>query len=622
LVQRILVLVDFNQIGKQHGYVHVKWEPSPDNRYLAYSLDTTGDEFYKLQIRDLSKNCILVKEINNVDTFEWANGTSLYYTVYGKNQSHLCPSKVQVTRIESDDDDVVIYTEHDSSRYLDISCCKDCEFMTVYSWSMTSSSDVQIYVMNLSKPLNGLTTIHKCVSSGDSCSLEHHQGFFYIMTNARLSEKNITSGNYYMIRCRVEDVESNIWQIIIPPSEDLSLQEMDMFNEYMVLLFNKNGSPTMCSIKLPIDSSCKNNIMNIDDLDPWFFPVPSESCTIAPAEDYNHNFMSSVYRAEVSSPLMSARYVDYYMSHNRSTLEEDEDIQGSVSESLDVESISSDNEDVEVSSSYDGYALERKEVISHDGVGIPLTIMYSHKMYEKGKSPGILHGYGAYGRDCSAKDWCPLRFCLLDAGWVFAFADVRGGGGKDSCWHKNGSGLNKTNSIKDFVSCGEFLINEGYVHQHRLGAVGGSAGGLLVGAAINMSPHLFRAAILRVPLLDVCNSLLDPSLPFTLGSVGSRREYGNPEIKLELEAIRSYSPYSNVRSGVCYPSMLVTAHFHDSRVGVWEGAKWVAKIRESTRTNGSSVVLKTSMVGGHLGEHRSHSQYRNLALIKVMGGTI
>ncbi|KAM7487538.1 hypothetical protein LguiB_025022 [Lonicera macranthoides] len=474
-----------------------------------------------------------------------------------------------------------------------------------------------VYVIDVTNPYDGLRRFHKRVRDVQ-CFLEHHHGFFYILTNAALGEdKKFSSKNYYLARCQVADVQSDNWQNIIVPSEDVCLQDMDIFNEHMVLFLSKKGSPVICSIKLPIDLSCKKD-MEIDNLDPWYFPLPSNSCTIIPG--LNHDFMNSVYR------VMPDVIVDYDMSENAFSIVHQEEVlltsAGSCSlidgreNNVLVNAPSYKDKDVqngeveELVNFSNAYTCERKEVISHDGLGIPLTILYSQKSYQKGQSPGLLQGYGAYG-EVLDKSWCADRMGLLDRGWVIAFADVRGGGGVDPSWHKTGSGLHKLNSIKDFVSCGEYLINEGYVHKYRLGALGHSAGGLLVGAAINMYPELFRAAILKVPFLDICNTLLDPSLPLT---VLDYEEFGNPQIKSQFQSILSYSPYDNIPQGVCCPAMLVTSSFHDSRVGVWEAAKWVAKVRDSTCSScSSSVILKTNMRGGHFGEGGRFSQCEETA---------
>uniref|UniRef100_A0A5B7BPF8 Prolyl endopeptidase n=1 Tax=Davidia involucrata TaxID=16924 RepID=A0A5B7BPF8_DAVIN len=392
----------------------------------------------------------------------------------------------------------------------------------------------------------------------------------------------------------------------------------------------------ICSINLPIDMNCKNH-MEIDDLNPWFFPLPSNACRIVPGS--NHDFMNSGYRMVLSSPVMPDVIVDYDMSTLTFSIVQQEEVLG-VSATTGSCSLTYDRETNELLDApmdkdkyvqnnevqrwrdfSDAYSCERKEVISHDGIRIPLTILYSGKAYQKGQSPGLLQGYGAYG-EVLDKSWCADRLSLLDRGWMVAFADVRGGGGDDPSWHKSGSGLYKLNSIYDFVSCGKYLVDEGYVHKDQLGAVGYSAGCLLVGAAINMHPELFRAAILKVPFLDICNTLLDPSLPLTILDY---EEFGNPQIQSQLASILSYSPYDNIPRGVCHPSVLVTASFHDSRVGAWEAAKWVAKVRDTTCSSCShSVILKTNMSGGHFGEGGRFGQceetaYEYAFLMKVMG---
>lgn len=492
-------------------------------------------------------------------------------------------------------------------------------------------------MIDATNPLGGLRRVHKRVS-GVQYFLEHHYGFFYILTNSPLSEnEECSGGDYYLARCQAEKLYSANWQNIILPGEDISLQDMDIFNGHLVLFVSKKGVPMLCSINLSINFECKHQ-MEIENLNPWFFPLPS-SCSIVPGS--NHDFMSSVYRAVLSSPVMPDVIVDYDMSRQTFSIVQQEELDGA-SDSAGLNSVASELETNEVidtrncednnyQSGLQGwkvfsrlYSCERKEVVSHDGVKVPLTILYSRKAWLRDHSPGLLQAYGAYG-EVLDKSWCTDRLSLLDRGWVVAFADVRGGGGGggDSSWHKFGCGLYKRNSIHDLTSCGKYLVNEGYVCKHKLGAIGYSAGCLLVGAAINMYPKLFCAAILKVPFLDICNTMLDPSLPLTKLDY---EEFGNPQIQSQFEYIQSYSPYDNIPSGVCHPSVLVTASFHDSRVGVWEAAKWVAKVRDRMCSACShSVILKTNMTGGHFGEGGRYSQCEETAydyafLIKVCGG--
>ncbi|XP_052198728.1 uncharacterized protein LOC127805924 isoform X1 [Diospyros lotus] len=606
------VLLDWNAIAQQYGYVHVgTCRVSPDHRFLAYTLDITGSENFMLQIKDLRTGHILPKlRADAVVSLAWAqDGSTLFYTVSDENQR---PYRVLSTKLGSDS--MVadpIFTENDSRFCVDITSTKDGKFITVNSNSRTSS---EVYAIDTINSQDGLQRLCKRVP-GVQYFLEHHCGFFYILTNASLSKgKELCPGSYYLARCRVEDTKSGNWQNIILPSEDFSLRDMDIFNGHLVLFLDKKDSFCICSINMPIDVDFKN-CLDIDDLAPWFFPVPSNLCTMVPGS--NHDFMSSVYRVVLSSPVMPDIIVDYDMSKHTFSIVQQEEVLGvsaatgsfsqnsfrEVNELLDTRWHKGEylqkNERWSWNDLSDAYSCERMEVLSHDGVGVLLTILYSKKTHQKGQCPGLLLGYGAYG-EVLDKSWCAERLSLLDHGWVVAFADVRGGGGVDPYWHSSGSGLQKLNSIYDFVSCGKYLVSEGYVHKGKLGAVGHSAGCILVGAAINMYPELFHAAVMKVPFLDICNTLLDPRLPLTILDY---EEFGDPQIQEQLESILQYSPYDNIHGGVCYPSVLVTASFHDSRVGVWEAAKWVAKVRDITCSAcASSVILKTNMSGGHFGE--------------------
>ncbi|PSR88196.1 Protease [Actinidia chinensis var. chinensis] len=632
--EREEILLDWNEIAEQYGYVHVgTCRVSPDHNFLAYTLDITGSEKFMLQIKDLTTGHILPKlRVDGVVSLAWAqDGCTLFYTVSDENQRSY---RVLCTKLGSDSMfDVPVFTENDSSFFVDIASTKDGKFITVNSNSRTSS---EVYTIDASNPQDGLQKLRKRVP-GVKYFVEHHCGFFYILTNASLSEdKELSTGNYYLGRLRVEDTHLDNWQDIILPSEGSSLQDMDIFNGHLVLFIGEKDSTQICSINLPIDVNCKH-CLEVDDLAPWFFPLPSNLCTFSPGS--NHDFMSSVYRVVLSSPAMADVIVDYDMSSLTFSIVHKEEVLGvsATSGSFSQTSETEVNEFLDTSKDNqkrvrndevwtwkdfsDAYLCERKEVISCDGVGVPLTIVYSRTTHKKDQSPGLLLGYGAYG-EVLDKSWSSDRLSLLDRGWVVAFADVRGGAGFDPSWHKSGTGLHKLNSIHDFVSCGKYLVNKGYVHTYKLGAVGDSAGSLLVGAAINMYPELFRAAILKVPFLDMCNTLLDPTLPLTILDY---EEFGNPQIRPQLESILHYSPYDNIPERVCCPPVLVKASFHDSRVGVWEAAKWVAKVRDTTCSSCScSVILKTNMSGGHFGEggrfgHCEEMSYEYAFLMKAMG---
>ncbi|KAJ1412096.1 Peptidase S9, prolyl oligopeptidase, catalytic domain [Sesbania bispinosa] len=616
------VLLDWNQLAEKYGYVHVgTCRVSPDHNYLAYTVDISGGERFMLQVKDLRSGLIDPKvEVDGVVSLAWAqDASSLFYTVSDENQR---PYRVLCRKLGYGHmNDIPVFTESDSSFCVDITSTKDGKFITVY-------------IIDSANPMDGLQRICKR-TTGIQYFVEHHSGLFYILTNAPLPDGQWSGEDYYLVRCPAEDIESAKLHNIILPDKDMSLCDMDIFNGHLILFLNKKGLPLLCSLNFPIQIDFKDQVY-IQDLKPWYFPLPSNTCSATPGS--NHDFLNTVYRVVLSSPVMPDVIVDYDMSrHTYSIVHQEEVNCDSVGQSQipyfelhknKIQEAQSDKKECALNSSSqrwkdfsEVYCCQREEVISHDGERVPLTIVYSRKSWQKGQSPGLLVGYGAYGEDLD-KSWCSDRLSLLDRGWVVAFADVRGGGGGGPSWHKSGCGLNKHNSIFDFVSCGNYLVNEGYIHRDQLSAIGWSAGCLLVGAAMNMYPQLFRAAILKVPFLDVCNTLLDPSLPLTILDY---EEFGNPQIQLNFDSIFSYSPYDNIPQGICFPSVMITAAVNDSRVGVWEGAKWVAKVRDSTCSHCShAVIMKTSMIGGHFGEGGRYAQcdetaYEYAFLMKAFG---
>ncbi|KAL9246314.1 hypothetical protein vseg_019864 [Gypsophila vaccaria] len=602
-------LLDWNEIAEKYGYVHVgTCRVSPDHDYLAYTLDINGSERFFLQIKDLRDGHVIpTVKADSVVSLAWAQDSSaVLYTVPDDNQR---PYRVHCKDVKSDVD-TLIFTEDDSRFCVDITSTKDGKFITINSNSRTSS---EVFVLDAASPLDSLRRLHKRVD-GVQYFLEHHQGRFYVLTNYPSAEVGMLqreSEKFYIGIREVEDKDSTNWQNIILPSEGTNFLDMDMFDKHLVLFLDKEGSSAMCSIDLPVDASCKD-VIDLKHLNPWIFPVPSDVCQMAPGS--NHDYFTSAYRAVLSSPVMPDLIVEYDMSTRTFSLIHQEEVLHATKRvhtdspgfGVHGSGIKMKNDDHRHEQSFKGlqnweefsasYACETHKVVSHDA-------------------------YGAYG-EVLDKCWCPDRLSLLERGWVLAFADVRGGGGSDPSWHQLGSGANKMNSVHDYVSCAEYLVNEGYAQKDKLAAIGYSAGALLVGAAMNSNPALFCAAILKVPFLDICNTLMDETLPLTILDY---EEFGNPKIKAEFETIMKYSPYDNICRGSCYPAMLVTAAFNDSRVGVWEAAKWVAKVRESTCTSCSrAVILKTEMHGGHFGEggrygHSKEKAYEYAFLMKVMG---
>uniref|UniRef100_A0A453L1U3 Prolyl endopeptidase n=1 Tax=Aegilops tauschii subsp. strangulata TaxID=200361 RepID=A0A453L1U3_AEGTS len=595
------VLLDWNEIAEKFGYVHIgSCRISPNHRFLAYTLDTSGGELFSLEVKDLqSKHVIFSPPDKGIVSLAWAHDSeNLLYTVCDET---LRPNQVFCKKMQSDEAGLLVFMEDDVNCCVDITSTKDFKYITVNSNTRTSSEE-GVYVMESGNVREGLWPVQKRTNKVQYF-LEHHNGFFYILTNAPLKDTETAVEGYYLARCRAEKSLMDKWQVVALPGPDCTFQDMDIFHEHLVLFLQKDGLPLFCSIDLPVQIDFQEP-KELGDFAPWFFPIPSNLCSILPGP--NNDFMSSTFRLVVSSPVIPDLTVDYDMRKKTFTIVDQEEVTGLCSSiytvgQSNVSSIQQNLQLIEDSQSWSDLSkllsCERVQVVSHDGVSIPLVILYSREAHIHGESPGILYGYGAYGEDLD-KSWCSDRLSLLARGWVLAFADVRGGG--DPSWHIAGTKINKINSIQDFAACGMHLIKEGFVHESRLCAMGSSAGSLLVGAVVNMLPNLFSAAVLKVPFLDICNTMLDPTLPLTILDY---EEFGDPNIPVEFDAIRSYSPYDNLSPGKCYPSILVTASFNDTRVGVWEAAKWVSKVRDVTCPSCSkSVVLKTNMQSGHFGE--------------------
>ncbi|KAL5123446.1 O-fucosyltransferase 34 [Glycine soja] len=513
------ILLDWNELAEKYGYVNVgTCRVSPDHNYLAYTLDISGGERFTLQIKDLRSGLIDPKlEVYGAVSLAWAQDASYLVLCRRLGYDH--------------EDDLAFLCGHNKHKRRQI---HNREFklknfirgrnllvlLYEYIMKLLFSSDMLILMLitDSVNPSNGLQKICNR-TSGVQYFVEHHSGLFYILTNAPIPDAEWSGQGYYLVRSRIEDVESAKFQSIILPDKDTSLCDMDIFNGYLVLFFTKKGLPLLCSLNLPMQIDFKHQVY-IQDLKPWYFPLPSNTCSVSPGS--NHDFLNMVYRVVLSSPVMPDVIVDYDMSrHTYSIVHQEEVNCDSVGQSCiptfvlnknksKIQEAHGDNK--ECATNFNSqrwkdfshvYCCQREEVISDDGVRVPLTIVYSRESWKKGQSPGLLVSYGAYGEDLD-KSWCSDRLSLLDRGWVVAFADVRGGGGGGPSWHKSGSGLNKLNSIFDFVSCGNYLVNEGYVQSDLLSAIGWSAGCLLVGAAMNMHPQLFRAVILkRLKLLRV-----------------------------------------------------------------------------------------------------------------------
>ncbi|CAM6122299.1 unnamed protein product [Calypogeia fissa] len=625
------VLLDQNSLVEQFGYAQLgTCRLSEDHNLLAYTLDIAGNEIFTLFIKDLKSGQIMTEQTTEgVVNVEWARKSStIFYTVADEL---LRPSRILCRSLDSNDGDKLIFEENDPSCFLDVSRTKDWSFITVNVNSKTLS---EVYLINAEDPAGDLQLV-KGRKSGVQYFVEHHEGFLYVLTNDVLNATcpPEVSGNYQLVRCPYKQLSSHNWQQVVGLQQGVFIEDMELFEKYLVLYQRQGGLPRIQVIQLPLTSS-------LDDLSIRTLLLPQEVCTIVPGA--NEDFHLAVLRISVSSANLPETVLEYNLaSGNSKVLQQDEVVglsqlshrrrgktfsdqsQGwvtSLSSKPALKSIvnkESRNELVDLSADY---ICQQHHVVGVDGTSVPVTVVHSCKLRKDGQNPALLIGYGAYGKSLEV-EWCSERLSLLDRGWVIAFSHVRGGGELGKSWHRSGQLLQKKNSFSDFVASANFLVDEKYAHKCKLCALGNSAGGLLVASAVNLCPSLFRAIVLQVPFLDVKNTLLDKTLPL---SVHEYDEWGDPDDPEAFANISSFSPYDNVQAGAPYPATLVKSGFLDTRVGYWEASKWVAKVRDSTKKVPPTVILlKTSMDTGHFGDGGHFRRLRETAydyafLIKIM----
>ncbi|KAI6700127.1 hypothetical protein NL676_014451 [Syzygium grande] len=611
-------LVDYNQEAERFGgYAYEELsEVSPSHQFLAYTMYDKDNDFFKLSVRNLNSGSLCSKpQAERVSGLAWAkDGKALLYVVTDQNKR---PCRLYCSMIGSTEEDVLLLQELDDNVHINIRHTKDFQFVTVNTFSVASS---KVFLINAADPLSGMTLVWE---SEDLCHciVEHHQAYLFLFTDATKDGKPVE--NHYLLRCPVNPFYGPAtWENVFVDDEDSVIEDVDFSDKYLVLILRKDGNYRVCSVALPLG---KGQI-HLKEANPCFLPLPKFVSQISPGPNYD--YYSTTMRFTISSPVMPDAVVDYDLSngmwniiqqqnllHERTRIlygtASSPSIHGKSSSMTEVKS--EDNLWNELS---EFYACERHGVPSCNGIVVPLTIVYSRTNKKENSKPGLLHGHGAYG-ELLDKRWCSELKSLLDRGWVVAYADVRGGGGRGRSWHHDGRNRKKRNSIEDYISCARFLIDKEMVHENKLAGWGYSAGGLLVASAINKCPDLFRAAVLKVPFLDATNTLLYPILPLTASDY---EEFGYPGDIDDFRAIREYSPYDNIPKDVSFPGILVTSSF-STRFGVWEAAKWVARVRENTIYDPERPILlnlSTDIVEENRYLHCKESALETAFLIKVV----
>jgi len=559
------VILDVNALAEGHDYYRVtRRDVSPDHRYLAYAVDTTGYEAVSICVKDLETGQTVQDVITEAAPFvlAWANdgGRTLFY---GRTDETKRTNRVYRHALGSEPDrDVLVRSEDDPKFRLSVFRTRSDDYMGVASFSATTN---EIWIIDATRPAQDPRVIAPR-RPGVRYWGDHRKGpdggWFYLVTDAD------DCPNFKLVATPVADPGPESWRVLIPHSREVFLTDVDVFARHMVISERRGGYRAM-------------RVWRFSDGAEHLIELPE--VVSAAAASGNHEYDMDTVRFSYTSLVTPRSVFDYDMNTRKRTLLKREEILGG----------------------YDpaNYETHRLYALATDGVQVPISIVHRKGLVLNGQNPCLLYGYGSYG--ASMDPWFSSNnVSLLDRGFVYAIAHVRGGSEMGRHWKEEGRMFNKRNTFTDFIACAERLIERGYTSPDNLAIRGGSAGGLLIGAVLNMRPDLFAAAHAAVPFVDVVNTMLDAAIPLTTGEY---EEWGNPAEDEYYFYIKSYSPYDNV-TAQAYPHILITAGLNDPRVHYWEPAKWAAKLR-ATKVGDDLLLLKTNMGAGHGGASGRYGRY-------------
>ena len=557
------ILLNGNIMSLGHAYFSIDdYEVSPDNQTLAYCVDTVGRRIYTTMFKDLRTGEAIGTIISGTTgSLAWANDNkTLFYTL--KNPETLRSEKLMTHVMNGNQADVLVYHETDEAYDLDVFRSKSDKMIVVLAESVTST---EYRFLDANNPASELRIVQKR-EKGLEYELEHYNDKFYILTNYKAK-------NFRLMETTVDNPSKKNWKEVIAHRNEVLLEDIEVFKDFLVVSERKSGLIQLRIMEL------QNNLEH-------YLNFGEEVYTADIL--YNPSFDTDLLRFSYNSLTTPNSTFDYNMRSREKILLKQQEIVGGFNS--------------------DEYIAKRLYAPTPDGKKVPVSLVYRKDTKLDGRTPLLLYGYGAYG--CTIDPtFSVARISLLDRGFVFAIAHVRGCQTLGREWYDDGKLLNKRNTFTDFITCAEYLIAEKYAGAEHLCAIGGSAGGLLIGAVVNMRPDLFKAVIAAVPFVDVITTMSDKSIPLTIGEY---EEWGNPEDEMFYDYIMSYSPYDNV-CAQAYPNMLVTTGLHDSQVQYWEPAKWVAKLREM-KTDDNLLLMHTNMDAGHCGASGRFEQYRETAL--------
>ncbi|NND09894.1 MAG: S9 family peptidase [Flavobacteriaceae bacterium] len=548
------LLFDCNELAKGHSYFKlVGLSISPDNEKIAFGIDTVSRRKYTIQVKNLKTGKLYEEEmLNTTGGSSWANDNkTLFYT--RKDERTLRSDKIYKHKLGHDSSkDVVVYHEKDETFGTYIFKTKSKKYLVIGSFSTLSN---EYRILDADSPDGNFKLFHKRERNLEY-DISHYDGYFYIVTNRD------GATNFKLMRAPEDNTSKNYWEEIIPHRKDVLLEGITIFKDYLVISERKNG-------------------LNQIRVKPWnenkpeyYLPFDNETYTAYPT--VNVDFDSDILRYAYNSLTTPSSVIDFNMTDRTLEIKKEQEVLGGKFKK-------------------ENYVSERVWATAQDGTKVPISMVYRKGLKKDSTAPLLLYAYGSYGVTIDPS-FSSIRLSLLDRGFIFAIAHIRGGQYLGRPWYENGKLLDKKNTFTDFIDCSRFLIEKKYTSANHLYAMGGSAGGLLMGAIANMSPELYNGIIGAVPFVDVVTTMLDDSIPLTTGEYD---EWGNPKKKEYYEYMKSYSPYDNVKSQE-YPNMLITTGLHDSQVQYWEPAKWVAKLR-SLKTDSNLLLLRTNMDTGHGG---------------------
>lgn len=558
------VMVDVNELAKGHSYYQAAgFSISPNNRYLAFGVDTVSRRIYTIRIKDLETGAFLPDQLPQTTSYAvWANDNkTLFYTV--KDKTTLRPYRIYKhvlgNPIEKDE---LIYEEKDDRFTCVASKVKSKEYLTIHSSSSTTD---EYRILSADSPHNPFQLFQERVP-GVEYALDHDGDYFYLLTNHQAQ-------NFRVMRSKAEATTMNNWEEVVPHREDVLVEDIELFKDLLVVDERSKGL---------------NRFQVIDKKSGNSHYISFKEETYTAYLTGNVSLEASKIRYSFNSLTTPASVIDYDPATKEKTLLKQQEVVGGYEASQ--------------------YGSERVWAPSHDGTMIPISIVYKKGFKEANKKPLLLYGYGSYGYTIDPY-FSSTRLSLLDRGFAFAIAHVRGGEYMGRQWYEEGKFLKKKNTFFDFIACGEYLLKKNYTQPKHLYAMGGSAGGMLMGGVINMSPDLWNGVVAAVPFVDVVTTMLDESIPLTTGEY---EEWGNPNEKKYFDYMLSYSPYDQVEAKN-YPHLLVTSGYHDSQVQYWEPTKWVAKLRD-LKTDENLLLLHTNMDYGHSGASGRFESYKETAM--------